>query len=93
MPRPLHPIRPVELKISIPEDLAMRIELFLHSDLEGKVPYGAKAAFFSARSREFLDAARLDLAPYFPGLPPNLYVVSGSTETISILRKHFEGAA
>lgn len=41
MPRPLKSIRPLKKSISIPEELAARVDLLLYSELEQKVPYAA----------------------------------------------------
>lgn len=41
MPRPLKTVRPVEKRISLPEDLVAQVNLKLWSELEGKVPFGA----------------------------------------------------
>jgi hypothetical protein len=41
MPKPKRVIRPVEKKISIPEDIVLRIDLELYSGLEQRVPHGA----------------------------------------------------
>jgi hypothetical protein len=41
MPRPKKIVRPVEKRISLPEDLVAQVELKLWSELEGKVPFGA----------------------------------------------------
>lgn len=41
MPRPKKTDRPVEKNISLPESIVLRVELELHSELEGRVPFGA----------------------------------------------------
>lgn len=41
MARPRKAIRPVEKTISFPEDIVLRVELELFSEVEGKVPFGA----------------------------------------------------
>jgi len=43
MAKPKLVVRPVEKHISIPSDLAAKIDLRLYSELEGKVPHGAWA--------------------------------------------------
>ncbi len=45
MPRPAKAIRPVEKSISLPEDLCVKVDLLLWSDLEEKVPHGAWARY------------------------------------------------
>jgi hypothetical protein len=41
MPKPKKVIRPVNKKIAIPEDVVLRVDLELYSELEGRVPHGA----------------------------------------------------
>lgn len=45
MPKPRRAIRPVEKTISLPQDLVVKVDLLLFSDLEGKVPHGAWAGY------------------------------------------------
>jgi len=40
MARPRKAVRPLEKTISLPEDLAVRVDLKLFSELEGRVPHG-----------------------------------------------------
>lgn len=47
MARPKSTIRTVPVHISLPEDLADKVELMLYSELEGKVPHGEKSKFFT----------------------------------------------
>ncbi len=54
MGRPKKAIRPVEKNISIPEDLCLKIDLQLFSELEQRVPHGAW-------SRYITDLIRKDL--------------------------------
>jgi hypothetical protein len=42
MGRPLKTLRPVALNVSLDEDVAAKMEIELWSELEGKVPFGAK---------------------------------------------------
>lgn len=90
MTRPRSPVRPISVTTTVPEDLLTRLQLHLFSDLEGRVPYGAMTKFFAARIREYLDGGRLDLAPYITGLPPDTHVLSGSRESVEMLRKKLE---
>jgi hypothetical protein len=53
MSRQQHIIRPRKLTIHLPEDIAMRLELYLTSVREGKVPQGAYQRFFVDRINEF----------------------------------------
>lgn len=53
MARPKRAVRPVEKSLSLPQDIADRIELMLWSDLEGKVPHGAFSKFIEQAVREW----------------------------------------
>lgn len=53
--RPAKAIRPVEKSVSLPEDLVARVELELWSELEGRVPLGAFAAFVEQAVRHVFD--------------------------------------
>ena len=55
MPRPKHIIRPRKYTINIPEDVAVRLDLFLFSAATNKVPEGAYSRFFVERITEYLD--------------------------------------
>ena len=48
-------IRPVALRLWLPEDLRARIDLHLWSDVEQRVPKGAYAKFFAELVREFFE--------------------------------------
>lgn len=45
---------PTKLKISIPQSLRTRLELFFFSALEGRVPQGAWSDYFCQLAREDL---------------------------------------
>lgn len=55
MARPKKTIRSVPMNICLPEDLAAKVELSLFSEVEGKVPFGAKQEFFSKLVRDHFD--------------------------------------
>jgi hypothetical protein len=54
MPRPRKAIRPVEKNISLPQDLVLKVDLLLYSELEGKVPFGAWQRYVERLIREDL---------------------------------------
>lgn len=61
MGKPKKNIPNIFLKVGLPEDLVARIQLELHSDLEGKIPFGAQQQFFENLVRKHYaeqDAAR-----------------------------------
>ena len=55
MARPKKTIRTVYQNIALPEDLVAKVELELYSDLEEKVPFGAKAEFFTKLLRDYFE--------------------------------------
>lgn len=52
--KPAKVIRPVEKKISIPEDVVAQIDVLMWSELEGKVPFGAWSRLVTELLREHL---------------------------------------
>ena len=62
MPRPKNAIPSVEKKISIPSDVVARIDLELHSEIEGKVPHGAWGTLVTTLLRRYLET--------LPPVPP-----------------------
>lgn len=90
MPRPLSIIPCVEFVVTLPEDLHTKMTLYLFSAMEGKVPYGARRAFFDKLVREFFDSRELDLAPY-AATEPGAFTVRGSPTSIDVLGKTLRG--
>lgn len=72
LPRKPEVDRPTRLELKLPESLRSRLDLFLFSELEGKVPKGRYQEFFSERVRHFFDSAKLDLTPF--GFPQGYFV-------------------
>ena len=56
MARPKKTIRTVSIHVSLPEDLAAKIQLHLFSEVEGKVPFGAQAEFFTGLVKAHFDS-------------------------------------
>lgn len=54
MSRNAHIIRPRKLTLHVPEDVMQRLDAFLMSDRQGRVPYGAYSAFFVERTNDYL---------------------------------------
>lgn len=54
MPRPRNTIRTLDVHLKLPETLMARLYALLHSDVEGRVPQGAQAAFFTRAAQELL---------------------------------------
>lgn len=47
-------IRPTRLHLALPEDIRARLDLYLFSTVEQRVPFGAYQTFFVERVQEFL---------------------------------------
>jgi hypothetical protein len=56
MPRRPNIIRPVRLITTFPEDIRTKLDLFLYSPIEGRVPKGAYQKFLIERIQEFFAA-------------------------------------
>lgn len=52
MARPKKIIRPVELNISLPEDVVAKMHVELFSEVEGRIPHGARAKYIERLIRE-----------------------------------------
>jgi len=74
--------RPTTLHMHIPEGIRARLDLYLHSDLEGRVPKGAYQAFFSERITEFFNQEEFVL--------PNGEKVRGSADAIALINALLE---
>lgn len=72
MPRRPALDRQTLLNLALPESVRARLDLFLFSPLEGRVPLGSYRTFFLERIQEFFDSRQLDLAPF--GFPAGFYV-------------------
>ncbi len=87
MPRPADIDRPTQLVLMLPTSIRARLDLFLFSSLEGRVPLGAYKAFFIERIQEFFGSRRLELERF--GLPAGFYV-SGPVEMINALEERLK---
>ncbi len=54
----------MQLCLKLPASTRTRLDLFLYSELEQRVPQGAYQNFFLERIREFFESRRLDLTPF-----------------------------
>lgn len=79
----------VHLHIKLPEPLHALMTLHLFSELEGRVPQGKYMDFISARIKDYFESARMDLAPW-TGQPAGVFEVSGSVESVALLKKTLE---
>jgi hypothetical protein len=53
MSRPANIRRPVRLHTTLPEDIRAKLDLYLYSSVEGRVPVGAYQRFIIERIRDF----------------------------------------
>lgn len=51
-------LRPVPLTTSLPEDIRAKLDLFLYSEAEGRIPHGKYSEFISERVMEFFTEKR-----------------------------------
>lgn len=56
MPRVKRVDRPVRLEITLPESVSAAVELELFSDIEGRVPYGARSKLIEQLLRSWLES-------------------------------------
>ena len=77
-------IRPVKLTTYFPEDVRTKLDLYLYSELEGRIPKGAYQQFLMDRIRDFFDTVSLDVG-VFADKPSA--IVRGSPETIQLLEQ------
>lgn len=61
MPKPRRTIRPTQLNVSIPEDLRMRVDLLLFSDVERRVPHGAYSEYICRLIKRDLDGRFIEI--------------------------------
>lgn len=65
MVRPLKKLRPVQMNLSLDEDVVARMKLELWSEVEGRVPHGAQSKLINTLLRKHFrseDARRRELA-------------------------------
>jgi len=80
----------VLLNVALPEPVYTKLNLFLFSELEGRIPLGAYQRFLSERIQEYFSHRQLDLAP-FAGTDPGAFVVSGAPEALEVLQQVLTG--
>ena len=76
----------VKLHTVLPLDVRAKLDLFLYSEVEGKVPKDAISRFLAERIREFFEWKGIDLGPLIGELP-GTYIIRGSPFTISKLEE------
>lgn len=90
MPRPPAIIPNRHVHTTLPPELATRLELFLFSEAEQRVPKGAMQQFLIQRISEFFSHRSVDLSPFLRTNPGEV-VVSGSDHSLSTLINHLKG--
>jgi hypothetical protein len=53
MPRTPNITRPSKLTLHLPEDIRAKLDLYLFSEIEGRIPYAAYQKFLIERINEF----------------------------------------
>lgn len=73
--------------ITMDAALKQKVDLFLYSEVEGRIPKGEQSKFTEARFREFFDHGTLTLDRF--GFPPGYYV-NGPRAMLEELVKRLE---
>lgn len=55
MPRPPNAIPPREIHVNMPENIAARLDRLLWSELENRVPYGARSGLINTLVENYLN--------------------------------------
>lgn len=77
--------RPTRLELKLPETVRTRLDLYLFSELENRVPKGKYQEFFEERVREFFALARIDLAPF--GFPQGTFITAPKEVVLELTRR------
>ncbi len=75
----------------LPPDLLARLDLYLWSEVEGRVPKGAYQEFFCTAIRDFFGKRTIDLAPLIPEAPLGQFFISGTPESLAMITNHLKG--
>ena len=70
---------------ALPQHVRDRLDLWLYSELEGRVPKGAYRDFFSARTTEFFESRTFDLSPFL-GSASGEYTIRALPHTVEALK-------
>lgn len=69
---------------TVPADLGLKMDLFLFSEVEARVPQGAVQELLVRLLRQFFDEKEIDLAPFLGTLPGEA-IIRGRSSTLSSL--------
>jgi len=78
-------IRPERLTTTIPENYRARLDLYLYSESEGRIPKGAYQRWIVERIREFFETHNYDLANLIPNTQHGVYIVRGPPAALEAL--------
>ncbi|MDX2059904.1 MAG: hypothetical protein SFV24_18995 [Gemmatimonadales bacterium] len=81
MPRRPNIVPSRNLTMALPEDVFARLQLYLYSEAEQRVPQGAYQSFFVERINEFFERRAFDTGAG---------VIYGPPETIEYVKSFFE---
>lgn len=70
------------LHTTIPAELAVKLDLFLWSEVEQRVPQGAYQSFICDAIRDFFNKRTVDVAPYIPSATIGQHLITGTPETL-----------
>ena len=86
-PRSIEPLEYVRVRLD--PQTKLKVDLWLNSDVEGRVPYGAYKGFFTLLIQRFFGEKDLDLAPFL-GSEPGAYIIRGSSFALAQLIDQFK---
>ena len=89
MAKPKNIIPSRKICILLPETEAARLDLYLFSESEGRVPMGAYRELMLKTIKEIWEFKLLDLSPY-TGSPPGAFILKGDKDSIEQLTKLLE---
>lgn len=89
MPRKAALVPNRHIHTTLPPNLADRLELYLFSDSEGRVPKAALQQFLIERISEFFTNRTVDLAPYLRTNPGEV-IVSANEHSMFKLINHLK---
>lgn len=87
MPRAPLADRPQPINLRLSSSAYVKLAAFLYSPVEGRIPKGAWAKFFTERIEEYFGWTRLDLHPY--GMPQGFFV-RGPKEMVEKLERRLQ---
>ncbi len=87
-PRSIEP--PEDVRVRLDPRVKVKVDLWLHSDVEGRVPYGEYKRFFTILIERFFSEKDLDLAPYL-GSEQGALVVRAAPHVLTKLIDRLKG--